>query len=116
MMFLSGMVECQSLLLWGQRTTAHSLFQMMASNGVLGNIKHPMKHLQQFWLHQLSPKGFLHLHRLSQAIEFHAALQGNKPRAQPNAHLQSCTLSLVTLKILFMDKKYAHQVKPRIYC
>lgn len=115
-MFLSDMAECQSLLLWRQHTIAHGLFQMMESNGVLGNIKHAMKLLQQFWLHQLSPKGFLYLHTLSQAIEFYAVLQGNKPPAQPHTHLQSCTLALVKLRILFMDKKDAHQVKPRIYC
>lgn len=116
MTFLSDMVECQILLLWRQHTPARGLFQMMESNGVLGNIKHPMKLLQQFRLHQLSPKGFLHLRRLSQAIEFYAVLQGNKPHAQPNAHLQSCTLALIKLKILSMDKRNAHQIKPRIYC
>lgn len=36
---------------------------MMESNEVLGNMKHPMKHLQQFWPHRFLLKGFLYLHR-----------------------------------------------------
>lgn len=93
-----------------------TVFQMTVSNRVFETIKHPIKYLQQFWLHQLSLKGFLHLHRLSQAIELPVALQGNKPCVQPNTPVQSCTSALVALKILFMDKRVAHQVKPRIYC
>lgn len=52
----------------GQLTAACGVFQMMTNDRILGNIKHPMKHLQLFWPHHLLLKGYLYLHRLSQAI------------------------------------------------
>lgn len=78
------------------------------SNEVLGNTKHPTKYLQQFWPHQLLPKGFFHLHRLSQPMLFMWCCKETSHITQPMP-LQSCSLPLLC------TKSCLRQVKQRTY-
>lgn len=76
------------------------------SNEVLGNSKQPTKHLQQFWPHQLLPKGFFHLHRLSEPMVFMWCCKETSHVTQ-SVPLQSCSLPLLR------TKSCSHQVEQR---